>query len=179
MKLTLQIFILFLLLILSGCISHNYTWTEYPIASNRISSSANFPEGREINIIKGKSNDANILLGTAGPHRYYGSVQSLTDGIADQLAIELRKKRLLINNTAEKSIEITVVRSDFESGTFFQAASIDVEVKLGDRKIRSYTVKNRSPQTGIDTVNRIYNGVVALAVIDIMNDSEVSSYIAQ
>jgi hypothetical protein len=179
MQTTYKLSILLLLVVLGGCISHDYTWHEYPIASDRISSNVSFTEGKEISIVKGKSDSTDIRLGKAGPHRYYGNMQSLTDGVADQLAIELRKKQLVVKNPAEKSLEVTVVRSNFESGTFAQAASMDVELKFGSGKIKSYTVRNRSPQTGIDTVNRIYNGLVALAVIQIMNDQEVAAYINQ
>jgi len=46
-------------------------------------------------------------------------------------------------------------------------------VKFGNGKTKSYTVRNSSP----DTVYRTYNGAVALAVIEIINDPEVLTYI--
>jgi uncharacterized lipoprotein len=143
------------------------------ITPKRISSQNSFTEGQEIGIIKGKSNDSKIFLGNVGAHQYYGSEQSLTDGIVDQLAKEMRNKRLEIKNTAEKSLEITVNRSNFERGVWKIAATIEFTVKFGNGKTKSYTVRNSSPAT----VDRTYNGAVALAVIEIINDPEVLTYI--
>lgn len=168
--------ILILFLTLTGCaIKHDYAWNEYLITPDRISSQTSFTKGQEIRIIKGKSNESIIFLGNVGAHQYYGSEQSLTDGIVDQLARELRKKQLEIDNTAEKSLEITVNRSNFERGMWKIAATIEYTVKFGDGKVKSYTVRNSSPTT----VNRTYDGVVALAVIEIINDPEVLNYIKE
>jgi len=174
MQSTYKPIVLILLLILTGCaIKHDYVWIEYPITPERISSQKGFTEGQEIGIIKGKSNDSKIFLGNVGAHQYYGSEQSLTDGIVDQLAKEMRNKRLEIKNTAEKSLEITVNRSNFKRGMWKIAATIEFTVKFGNGKTKSYTVMNSSPAT----VDRTYNGAVALAVIEIINDPEVLTYI--
>lgn len=169
--------ILISLLILAGCtIKHNYVWDEFSIAPERISSLDSFTEGQELRIIKGKSDDSRILLGfyrQLDMHQFYGSLQSLTDGIATQLAREMRKKQLDIRNTAEKSLEITVDRVHFEPGTFAIAANIDFTVKFGNGKTKSYTVRNSS----VKTLDQIYNGAVALAVIEIINDPEVRAYV--
>jgi len=166
--------ILILLLIITGCArKHDYIWNEYPITPDRISSQISFTEGQEIRIIKGKSNDSKIFLGNVGPLQYYGSEQSLTDGIVDQLVKEMRNKRLEIKNTAEKSLEIAVNRSKFNRGMWRLAATLEFTVKFGNGKIKSYTVTNSSP----DTVYRTYNGAVALAVIEIINDPKVLNFI--
>ncbi len=166
--------ILILILVITGCArKHDYVWNEYPITPGRISSQISFTEGQKIRILKGKSNDLKIFLGNVGPHQYYGSEQSLTDGIVDQLVKEMRNKGLLTNNTAEKSLEITVNRSNFRRGMWKLAATLEFTVKFGNGKTKSYTVRNSSP----DTVYRTYNGAVALAVIEIINDPEVLTYI--
>lgn len=169
------ILIVFLLLNGCGAKNHDYVWNEYPITQERISSQVSFTKGQEIRIIKGKSNDSKMFLGNVGVHHYYGSEQSLTDGIVDQLTREMRKKRLEIKNTAEKSLEITVNSSNFERGMWKIAATIEYTVKFGNGKTKSYTVRNSSPAT----VDRTYNGVVALAVIEIINDPEVLNYITE
>ncbi len=174
MKTKCKVFILVFLLVLTGCtIKHDYTWMEYPITSDRVPSQNSITEGREIRIIKGKSDNSKIFLGRVGAHHYYGSEQSLTDGIADQLAKELQKKNLVINNTSEKSLEIEVNYSNFEQGTWKIAVTLEFTVKFGNGKTKSYTVRNSSPTS----VDRTYNGAVALAVIEIINDQEVLTYI--
>jgi len=161
-----------LLLLLGGC-AHNYKWKEYPIAPERISSEDSFTEGMEISVIEGKSSDERVFLGNVGIHRYYGTEQMLTDGIVDQLAKEMGNRRLKIENAAEKSIEIAVTGSRFETGAWKIAATLEFTVKLGDGTTKSYSARNSSPAT----VPRTYNGVVAKAVIEILNDPKVLSYI--
>jgi hypothetical protein len=177
MKQTYKLVILILFFIFTSCaisiIKHDYIWKEYPIASERISSQINFTEGQEISITKGKSNDSKIFLGSVGANQYYGSEQSLTDGIVKQFTKELQNRRLKIKDTAEKSLDITVTRSNFENGSWKIAATIEFTVKFGNGKIKSYTVRNSSPAT----VDRTYDGLVAMAVIELFNDTEVQTYI--
>jgi hypothetical protein len=169
-----KLIILILFLVLSSCsINHNYVWDEYPITSNKILPQTSFKEGQEVRIIKGKSEDSNIFLGKVGAHKYYGSEQSLTDGIADQFANELRKKRIKIEAKAEKSFEITVNDTFFEKGMWKIAATADFTVRFGNGKVKVYSVRNSSPAT----VDRTYNGLVALSVIKIINDLEVLDYL--
>lgn len=165
-----------LFLVFTGCatVKHNYIWREYPIASERIPSQNSFTEGQEIRIIKGKSNDSKIILGQFGRDQYYGSEQLLTNGIVDQLTNELQNKRIKIKDTAaEKSFKITVNRSSFKVGMWMYAATIEFKVEFGNGRIKPYTVRNSSP----NTVERVFNGAVALAVIEIINDPDVLTYI--
>jgi len=166
--------VLVVIFLIAGCtIKHDYIWVEYPITPERLNLHDSFDESKEIRIIKGDSDDSQIFLGNVGAHHYFGSLQSLTDGIADQLEMELAQRQLEINNTAEKSLEITVMWTKFERGMWKIAATLDFQVKFGNGKIKSYSVRNSSPAT----VDRTYNGAVALSVIEIINDWEVLAYI--
>ena len=163
-----------LFLFLTGCtIKHDYVWNEYSIKPERISSQNVFTEGKKLKIIKGKASDSNILIGNVGVHHYYGSEQLITNGIVDQLIMELQNRRLQIKNEAIKSLEITVDRSHFERGAWKIAATIEFTVKFGNGTSKSYSVRNSSPST----VDRTYNGAIALAVIEIINDPEIANYI--
>ncbi|MCP3852722.1 MAG: hypothetical protein GY694_21220 [Gammaproteobacteria bacterium] len=176
MQSSIKPILLILLINLSGCvIKHDYNWAEYPITAERISSQNSLTEDKEINVIKGTSDNSVILVGRIGLHAYYGSEQSLTDGMADQLTKELQKKRLIINKISKKSLEVTVNHSKFELGTWSNAAQLDFTVKFGNGKTKSYSVRNSSPTT----VDRLFNGAVALAVIEIINDPEVITYVNQ
>ncbi len=174
-------FIFVLLFVLSGCaikqIEHDYTWSEYQIYSDQVRLQNSITKGREVRIIQGKSDNSKIFLGSIyvghQQHRYYGSLQSLTDGIADQLAKELQNRNLIINNTSEKSLEITVIRSNFDDGMLTMGATLDFTVKFGNGIIKSYTVRKSS----FGTVPQTYNGAVSLAIIEIMNDRAVQTYI--
>ena len=108
-----------------------------------------------------------------GPHQYYGSEQTLTDGIVDQLAKEMQKRQFNSTDTAKKSLDIAVNSSAFKQEMWEVAATIEYTVKFGNGKTKWYTVRNSSPTT----VDRTYNGAVALAVLEIINDPEVLTYI--
>jgi len=160
------------LLVSTGCaIKHNYSWSEYPISAERITQN-NYVEGQEIKLIKGKSDDSNKVLGRAGAHEYYGNHQLLTDAIVTQLTKELHKKQLKISDTGKKSLEVIVTRTGFKPGAWKIAATLDFTVKFGNGQRKTYTVKSTSPLT----VNRVYNGAVCWAVVEILNDSEVLAY---
>lgn len=166
------VLILTLFLVLTGC-AHDYIWSEYPIDPARIASRESFTEGREIKIIKGKSEDAKILLLTYAGNQYYASRQSFADGIADQLAKELRNRRIKTGNTAQKSLEITVSDIAVDYGAVRLATAIEFKVAFGNGRTKSYLVTNASPAS----FDRTCNGAVALAVIEIINDPEVLAYI--
>jgi hypothetical protein len=174
MQMTYKPIILILFVVLSACsINHDYVWKEYPITSDRISSQSNFAQDHEISIIKGKSDQSKVFLGNVGAHKYYGNLQLLTDGIVDQLSKEMRNRHVQIKNEAKKSLEITVNRVNFEQGMWKIATTMELTAKFGNGKTKSYTVRNSSPAT----VDRTYDGVVAIAVIELINDTELLTYV--
>ena len=169
---------LFFLLIHASCTTkHNYVWNVYPIHPDRISSEVKFENGYEVKIIKGKSNEEQIFLGKQTiaytENKYYGTVQSLTDGLADHLSMELKKRGVKIDKKAKKSLEITVKNIRFEEGNWKTAATINYTIKLGNGEIKSFSTRNSS--TG--NVAMVYDGVIALAVINILQDSEILKYL--
>lgn len=166
------VFVLICVLIAGCSVRHDYVWHEYPIAKERIVT-GNFSQGQGINIIKGKSDTSELMLGAIGPHNYFGNMQILTDGLAEQLAMEMEIRGLKIDETAGKSLEVAVQNANFERGMWKVAVTMVYVVKFGNGKTKAYTTRNSSPTT----VDNTYNGAVALAVIDILNDPEVISYI--
>lgn len=174
MKLIFRMVALFLIIILTSCmVKHNYIWEEYPISEERISADVSFSEGKELNIIKGATNDSTIFLGNVSKHHYFGSQQSLTDGLVDQLASELKSRGLIVTNSATKSVEVAVQKTSFERGMWKIAVTLDFTVKLGNGKSKAYEIRNSSPHT----VDHTYNGAVALAVIKLINDPAFLKYI--
>ena len=163
------------LLFLSGCSSiiHEYQWNEYKLTADRLPPQKNFTQGSVVNIIKGESDKTRKYLGAVGLHEYYASLQMLTNGLADHLATELQNKKIKIDETATKSLKITVNRSSFERGMWSISATLNFTVDFGNGKTKSFSVLNKSPAT----VDRLYNGVVARSVIAIMSDAEVVAYL--
>jgi hypothetical protein len=94
--------------------------------------------------------------------------------IADQLAGELRKLGGTIDESAEKRLEITVPSFVVEPGAWTLNASMKVGLRIGDRPERIIDVENSSP----GNMWRTMNGAIAIAVIQILSDPEVRSYLA-
>lgn len=168
------VFVLVLMVVGAGCtIRHDYVWSDYTVPADQISAQAKFTDGQKINVIEGKSSESKTLLGRIGVHEYYGTPQSLTHGIVDELTRELQKRRLDVNAAADKSLEVAVSRVYFEQGMWRGAATIEFTVKFGNGKSKPFTVRNSTP----GTVPRAYDGAVALAVVQIINDPEVRDYV--
>lgn len=160
----------------SGCsIKHAYMWKEYPIDSKRVNTSIGYNGNgnSRLEVTTGRSDTRTVFLGNVGAHQYYGSEQSLAEAIASQLSKELEKRGVAIDNGAGKKLEVTVDRSRFEQGMWAISANIDCTIAFGEGRQKTYSVRNSSP----GTVDRAYNGAIALAVIEILNDREVADYI--
>ncbi len=154
-------------------IKHEYTWSEYEIAAGRVTAAADMGAGHEVRILKGQSNASTKMLGSIGPHNYYGTEENPTDGMAYQLSKELQKLKFVVAESAGKTLELAVIRSGNAQGMWKTAALLDFTVKFGDGKVKTYSVRNSSP----GTVPRAFDGAVALAVIEVLNDPEVLAYL--
>jgi len=160
---------------LTGCqtlIKHDYSWSEYALAPGRVTAPIGLGEGHDIQVLKGKSDHVTKLLGDVGHHEYYGTEENLTDGLAYQLSKELRKLKFVVKEPAGKSLEVAVIRSGSQPRTWTTLVTLDFTVTFGTGKVKTYSVRNSSP----DTVPSAINGAVALAVLEILNDPEVIAY---
>jgi hypothetical protein len=174
MRQVYRLLILVLIPILFGCaIKHEYVWTEMPITNEVMPPNVILNEGKVIDIISGKSDDKKIDIGSVGVHQYFATKQLLTDAIAEQLSIELRKRNVKIKPACEKYIVITVTNVQFEINWWTFCTTLDVKVKLGKDKDKLFKVYSCTS----GTVNRLYDGVVQVAVIDILKAPEVLAYI--
>jgi hypothetical protein len=95
--------------------------------------------------------------------------------IVEQLSRELKERGLTVKDGAEKSLEIAVDDSHFERGMWNVAVTIEFTVAFGIGKVKHYSIRNSSPST----VGHTYDGAVALAVIEILDDSEVLAYVTE
>ena len=171
-----QLLVLVLIFMFIGCGSkrYDYDWVEYVITPERINSSTAFEEQKSIKVTAGDSDKKEFLMGEIGPHEYYGNLQILSDAIVQQFTEELYNRNVEVHNTStDKSIEITVKHAAFERGMWKIAVTLEFDVKIGPDHTISYTVRNSSPST----VNRTYDGAVALSVIELLNDPKIVNYI--
>lgn len=163
-----------LMAVVSGCsINHNYKWKEYEIDQERISAPNRLNAKAAVSIINAQPNDAKRILGSITVHRYHGSLQQLTDGIVTQFAQQLERRGVKIGKQAAKKIEIKVVDANLVRGAWRIRADMNVSVKTADGYSRIIKIENGTPAT----VDRAYNGALALAVIEILNDSKIIEYL--
>jgi len=162
-------------LLLAGCgsIRHDYVWNEYEINEERLPAPGTLDEGKTIRVTKGVSATSEVYLGGVGRHQYYATLQTLTNAVADHLSTQLESLNVQVGDEAQKSIEIMVTRHSFETGMWKIAATLDFEIKLGDGTSKTYEVRNSTP----GTVDGLYNGAAALAVVEILKDADVLAYI--
>lgn len=175
MKIITGLFFFLCIAVLTGCgaIKHDYVWNKYEIAPAKWTPQDVFTEGQDVKLIEGNADKSNIVLGNVGLHHYYGNSQILTHGIVEHLAMELKGKNIEVKDTAKKSMEITVNSPSFEPGTWKMAGALNYTVKFGDGSQKTFTVKNSTPAT----VDRLYDGLIANAVIQIIKDPDVKQYL--
>jgi hypothetical protein len=160
----------------AGCTrTHTYQWTEYRIQPARIATSNEFTKEGAVSIINAQSNDAPMILGTIGSHKFYGSLNQLTGAIITQLTSELTKRKITVRSDAPKSIQIKVVSTDFEQGTWQVRAKMTVHLQAGNNYVKDILVNNSTPTT----VAQAFDGAVAIAVIEILNNTAILAYLQE
>ncbi|MFO7605815.1 MAG: hypothetical protein R6W72_05920 [Desulfurivibrionaceae bacterium] len=158
----------------SGC-SHDYSWRKYPIAPERVSLATALKPGKSINIIEENTGSERRLLGTVGPHKYFGSNQQLAQGILVQISEELTLREIKVSGNTRKSLKISVLDAHMTEGIMMRNVDMEVRVAAGNGYERIFTVSNRSPTSA--SADYSYNGAVALVVIDVLNDEKILGYI--
>lgn len=157
----------------SGCMrKHDYVWAEYAILPERLSTVHQLVSGGKISLVNGQSDSTIRDLGNIGPHHYFGSLSQLTQAIIDQLSSELEDREITVAPGEERTLTINVVDAQVVRGVWRLRAELDVQVQTGDH-FRMISVGNKTPHT----IPHGYNGAVALAVIEILNDPKIIAYI--
>jgi hypothetical protein len=100
--------------------------------------------------VEGKSSSGKTYLGKTGAGFYHGNAQLFTRATVEQAVQEIE-------------------------GVWRNAAILEYTVTFGNGKTKSRSVRNSS----LASISVAFNGAVALAVIDIMNDLEVREHINQ
>jgi hypothetical protein len=164
------------LVFMAGCSSHNtYNWTEYRIQSNRITTSDWFVKENSVSIINAQPNDTPVILGAIGGYILDGSLKQLTDSIIAQLTRELTKRKITVSRDASKTLEIKVESTGFEQGVWKVRANLNVHLQAGKSYAKDFLVSNSTPTT----LNQAFDGAIALAVIDILNNPDILKYLQE
>jgi hypothetical protein len=162
-----------IILFLTSCsIHHDYKWTEYQIAPNRIIAANRLNQG-EITLINEQNDKTIRLLNSMGPNNLYGTLFQLSESIITQLASELEERKVRVINNTKKNIAIRVENAEFARGMWGSRANMNVTITAGNNYRRVLSITNFSPQYLWSS----WDGAIALTVIDILNDNEIIEYI--
>lgn len=155
---------------LGGCTRY-YAPNLYPLNSNEI---PEIQTSHSIALINNQSSSEEIILIRLGPHKIKGRLDEVTDVAIRQLKKEMLTKGVSVQNDSSKHLKVSVTRVDAQMGAWLARGIVDVQIETGDGYKKVYTGNNRSPQG----LYIIWDGAVALAVIDILNDPEIRDYIS-
>jgi len=150
----------------------DYSWKEYPIKPERIQQ-ISFEKGASVALATGISNRQIALLANASSLlKYYGSHQMLADAIVTQLNSEMTKRGVRVSNNSLKQIKVSVDSTSYAM-TMRNEVTMGFAIEFGGGQSIPFSVTNKTPW-GYD---HAFNGAVALAVIKILNNEQVRSYL--
>lgn len=175
----IQVFIVLTILfgiLVSGCsIRHDYEWAEHRIQASRIKASDEFAKKSFVSIINAQETKDEMIFADVGVHKFYGSLDQLTEAVITQLKRELRKRNITVKSDASKIIRIKASKTNFERGMWKVRANLDVHLQAGDHYAKDISVSNSTPAG----IYQAFDGAVALAVIEILNNPDVRAYLQE
>ena len=130
-------------------------------------------DGVQVALINNQPNTEKFNVGTAGIHRYEGSLSGLTDALVSHLGYELRKRNAVITEKASKVLKLRVEPVDFDTGAWTLGTKGRVHVETGSGYVRNIEIETHT----FGTVNRLYAGMVQIAVTEILKDPKIASYL--
>jgi predicted component of type VI protein secretion system len=156
-----------------GTVDRTYEWTEYKVKADRIINPDEFAKEGTVSIINAQADDAPKLVHSFGAGRWYASYKQLTEAIVQQLTNELVKRNITVSPDAVKSIKIKVTGTDFEMGMWKWRGTLEMHLQAGNHYAKDIVVSNSTPG-GVDEA---FDGAVAIAVIEILNNSNIRAYL--
>jgi hypothetical protein len=173
---SIVVLVIIFLVFMAGCSTRlAYEWTEYRIQSSRITTSDWFVKENSVSIINTQTDDTPVVLASMGGQILDGSLKQLTDSIVAQLTRELKKRKITVSRDASKSLEIKVVGTGFEQGMWKVRANLNVHLQAGNNYAKDFLASNSTPTT----LNQAFDGAIALAVIDILNNPDILAYLQE
>ena len=129
--------------------------------------------GRQVTVVNNQPNTERNRVGKVGVHSYEGSLRELTDAVVSQLSYELKKRNAVITKGGAKVLRLKVEYAEFDRGVWTIGTNARVRVETGSGYVRNIDIENTTP----GTVNRLYEGMVQLAVTEILKDPKIASYL--
>ncbi len=156
-------------------ITHNYyTPGVYEIAEDRVTPFA-IDGSLEVISIQESDPDRKYIFFQPGLAKWHTDRAQVSEALAAQLSGEIARQGGQVVSPADRTMKIAVPRVSLTPATWVSVADLFVQVSLDGGPLRQFQVKNKSP----GNIWRVMNGGIAIAVIEILNDPDVRSWLAQ
>lgn len=154
----------------SGC-SHKFVAKQYPIEEGMAPA---LSCDKPIKITNAQGETKEVLLGTNGGHKFYGSLRQITDIAIDTIKTEFGKHGIQVRENAEKELMISVTKVHFKLGFTTFSCDTEIVVNTGD----GYTgLFDGHDTSGVVPV--VMNGAINHAVVAALNDEHIAAYLKQ
>lgn len=161
----------------AGCSSepilHDYNWALYEINPALITTDQGLLEGNGVSVSYAGDLGEKIQIGELNRNKYHGSSAQLAQAVSVQLSDELKRLNVNVADGNQKSLVVSVSFPSTELGAFVVRATMRLRVEAGNGYVLEKAMSTGSP----GTVPRAFNGLVSLAVVDILNDPQIAAYI--
>jgi hypothetical protein len=163
--------------IFTGCstepILHDYTWSLYEINPALITADESFLSGNTVSVSYSGDMGESMMIGSLQRHQYNGSSAQLAEAVSIQLSDELKRLKVNVVDSSDKSLVVSVSQPATVQGAFVVRASMRIRVETGNGYVLEKAMSTGSP----GTVPLAFNGLISLAVVAILNDPQIVAYI--
>lgn len=157
------------ILLLQACGTFQFTPVEYPLRDGLI---APMDVAGSVSITNAQDSTAPAIVLSGAGIKYETNYHAVTEVMVQQATKELQKAaRPHAGGTKNIAIKVTFLESDYIA--WFYKSKITFEVKLGDGPVITQTVPHSSGSPVQDL-----DGCIAEAVMTLLNDPNVRSYLA-
>jgi len=153
----------------SGC-THHYDPNPYPIQSDRIPP---FDVRGTVDVLNNQPETEAVHIGSVGAHKWMGSLRNFTETVVFSLRMELANRKVRVGADSEKTLKLAVTKVALESGMWMARGLVYLTVETGEGFQKEFIGINSTPAGQF----RAWDGAIALAVIDILNDKEILNYL--
>jgi hypothetical protein len=160
--------------LLGGC-AHHYT----PDASRPFEPITEFSSASTVSLQNGQPSTEEVLFfdPALSAHSYYANLNKWTDVAIEIAAGEMKKRGMKIENSAQKTITMSVQAPHTERGFTEIKTQIPMEVKTSDGYSATYIGKNNSVMAAI--IYRQVDGALMRVVHEMMLDPRIVSFLTK
>ena len=163
-------------LILGGCATNKHRYVPKVLTTDpsKFTALNGVSVRRPVALINAQDSGADVLLGSKGVNAYYSSLKDLTETVVINTTRELAKRQVSTNPSASTALRLSVTDVSAETTVLNVEAKMEVVVVTGSGVTKRIKVTNKTP----GSIPRAYNGAVSLAVIEILSDPQILTYLA-